>query len=51
MSMGFCVTQCRSSKKKLNTKSSTESEIFGASDYIPYNIWYIMFMHHQSYVN
>ena len=39
ISMAFGVTHCRSSKKKLNKKSLTESEIVGASDYLPYNIW------------
>ena len=51
VSMGLGLIHCRSSKKKLNTKSSTEAEIVGASDYVPYNIWYFMFMHHQGYLN
>ena len=29
------VTQCRSSKQKLNTNISTEADLFGASDYVP----------------
>ena len=37
--------------EKLNTKSSKESEIFSASDYVPYNIWYVMFMHHLGFLN
>ena len=49
--MGLGVTKCRSSKKKLNTKISTESELVGRSDYVPYNIWYIIFMNHQGYLN
>ena len=51
ISMGLCVTRFRSSKKKLNMKSSTESELVGASDYVPYNIWYIVFKHRQGYLN
>ena len=49
--MGLGVTHYRLSKKKLNTKISTESELVGASDYVPYNIWYVMFMHHQEYLD
>ena len=51
ISVGFGVTHCRSSKKKLNTKISTESDLVGVKDYVPYNIWYIMFMHRQEYLN
>ena len=31
-------------KQKLNTKISTESEVVGASDYIPFSIWLDMYM-------
>ena len=51
MSMGLGVTNCITSKKKLNTQSSTESELVGASDYVPFNILSIIFMHHQGYLN
>ena len=51
MSTGLGVTHCRSSNQKLNTKISQESELVGASDYVPYNIWYIMFMHRQGCLN
>ena len=50
MYMGLGVTHCRPSNKKLNMKSSKEPGIVGASDYVPYNIWYVMFMHHQGYL-
>jgi hypothetical protein len=33
MSMGTGGLICKSSKQKLNTKSSTEAELVGASDY------------------
>ena len=49
MSMGFGMVHCKSSKQKLNTKSSTESEIVGLSDYMPYNIWFTNFMKEQGY--
>jgi hypothetical protein len=40
---------CKSSKQKLNTKSSTESKLFGASDYLPNTLWIKMFMEEQGY--
>ena len=51
MSMGMGVTYCRSIKQKLNTKSSTGLALVDASDYVPYNICYIILMHHQWYLN
>ena len=51
MSVVFGVTHCRSSKKMLNTKISTESRLVGGSACVSYNIWYIIFMHHQGYLN
>ena len=50
MSMGLGVTHCILSKKNLNINISTEAELVGASDYLPYNIWWIIFMHHQGYL-
>ena len=38
MSMGRGMIHCRSSKQKLNTKSTTESELVGTSEYTPFNI-------------
>ena len=49
MSMGVGMVHCKSSKQKLNTKSSTESEIVGMSDYVPYNLWFRNFMMAQGY--
>ena len=40
----------KSSKQKLNTKSSTEAELVGASDYLPYSIWAKKFMERQGHV-
>ena len=51
MPMGLHVTHCILSKQKLNTKRSTELELVCASDYVPYNICYGMFIHHQGYLN
>jgi hypothetical protein len=49
MSMGRGMIHCRSSKQKLNTKSSTEAELVGTSEYVPFNIWIVMFMKKQGY--
>ena len=38
MSLDVGMLHCKSCKQKLNTKSSTESEIVAMSDYLPYNI-------------
>ncbi len=35
VSFGTGATMSKSSKQKLNTKSSTEAELVGASDYLP----------------
>jgi hypothetical protein len=40
---------CKSSKQKLNTKSSTEAEFVGASDYLPNTIWVKNFLESQGY--
>ena len=49
MSMGLGIIHAKSSKQKLNVKSSTECEIVGASEYVPYNIWQMMFFEEQGY--
>ena len=43
------LTYAKSTKQKLNTKSSTEAELVGVSEYLPYNIWLPMFMKEQGY--
>ena len=37
--MGYGVVHCKGSKQKINVKSSTEAELVGVSEYIPYNLW------------
>ena len=49
MSMGTGTIHYRSSKQKLDTESSTEAELVGVSDYLPYNIWLKNFMSGQGY--
>ena len=46
-SLGGGVMHSKSSKQKLNTKSSTESEFVGASDYLPFTLWTKCFMKAQ----
>ena len=38
-----------STKQKLNSKSSTEAELIGESDYLPNTLWVQMFMEAQGY--
>ena len=49
MSLGFGLIHGKSSKQKINVKSSTEAELVGNSEYIPYNIWVVMFLEEQGY--
>ena len=49
ISMGLGVLHARSSKQRLNTKSSTEAEVVGVSDYLPYNLHFVMFLREQGY--
>ena len=49
ISLGVGMIHCRSGKQKLNTKSSTESELVGTSEYLPYNIWFMYFFKAQGY--
>jgi hypothetical protein len=49
ISLGRGVIMSKSSKQKLNTKSSTEAELVGASDYLPSTIWAKMFLEEQGY--
>ena len=49
MSLGLGVLHAKCSKQKLNVKSSTEAELVGTSEYIPYNLWLIQFMSAQGY--
>ena len=48
-SLGRGIAHHNSSKQKLNTKSSTEAELVGASDYIGYTIWMSRFLEYQGY--
>jgi hypothetical protein len=50
MLMGRGLVYGRSSKQKLNTKSSTEAKLVGVSEYFPYNIWLVNFLKKQGYI-
>ena len=39
----------RPSKQKLNSKISTDTELIGGSDYLPYALWHIFFFKSQGY--
>ena len=47
--MGYGMIHFRSSKQKLNTKSTTESYIVCTSEYVTFNIWIVMFYWAQGY--
>ena len=49
MSWGWGVVLSMCKKQKLSTKSSTEGEIVGVSDYLPNVIWGKMFLEAQGY--
>ena len=49
ISFGKGVVHARAGKQKLNVKSSTEAEIVGLSEYLPYNIFIKNFMLGQGY--
>jgi hypothetical protein len=48
--MGKGTLYSKSSKQKINTKSSTEAELVGASDFLPQTIWTTNFIEAQGYV-
>ena len=49
MPFGWGLIHARSSKQRLNTKSSTVSEVVGARNHSPFRIWLAMYMEHQGY--
>ena len=49
ISMGKGTVMHNCTKQKINTKSSTESEVVGVSDLLPYTIWASYFLKAQGY--
>ena len=47
--MEIGVSHAKRSNERLNVKSSTEAELGEVSEYIPYNIWLLLFMSKQEY--
>ena len=47
--MGYGIMHGKAPKQKINVKISTESELLGMGKYVPYKIWFIMFMGAQGY--
>ena len=48
--MGNSILYFKSAKQKLNIKSSTEVELVGTSDSMPYNLWVITIMGEHGYL-
>ena len=46
---GTGIIDPKSSKQKMNTRSSTETEVVGTSEYLPKNIYFELFMEAQGY--
>ena len=49
MSLGWGLVHTKATKQKLNSKSSTETEVIAVSEHVPYKIWLINFMEAQGY--
>eukprot|EP00957_Ditylum_brightwellii_P142951 10892309-Ditylum_brightwellii.AAC.1 len=47
--MGYGLLTGKSAMEKLNVKSSTEAELVRLAEYLPYNIWLLMFLKEQGY--
>jgi len=50
MMMGKDALYAKASKQKLNTKSSTEAELIGATNFAPQTLWTAHFMAAQGYI-
>ena len=48
-SFGLGVTHSKCTTQKMNSKSSTETEIVAASDYLGHTVWLAGFMKDQGY--
>eukprot|EP01036_Dinobryon_divergens_P034556 gene34556-44667_t len=51
ISLGHGAVHAKSSKQKLNSKSSTETELIGLSDYLSQVLWIRNFLIAQGYIN
>ncbi len=49
LSLGMGIVHGKSAMENINTKSSTEAELVGLGEYLPYNIWFLHYMRAQGY--
>ena len=49
ISFGHGIVHSKASKQKINVKSSTECELVGLSEYVPYSLWLGYFLEEQGY--
>ena len=49
MSFGTGIIHSKLYNQKLNTKRLMEAELVGMGEYLPYNIWLMMFLEEQGY--
>ena len=49
MTFGKGIVHGKAYNQKLNVKSSTESEVVGVSDYLPFSLWMANFLNVQGY--
>ena len=49
VSYGRGIICSKSSKQKINTKSSTEAELVGICDFLQYPLWFLLFLKYQGY--
>ena len=49
ITFGVGIVHENASKQKINVKISTECELVGVSEYIPYSLWLGYFLEHQGY--
>lgn len=49
MTLGKGMVYCSTTKQKLNTRSSTEAELVGVSDFLPQVLWTRYFLNEQGY--
>ena len=49
ISFGHGIVHIKASEQKINVKSSTECELVGLSEYVPYSLWLGYFLEEQGY--
>ena len=49
ISMVYSIIHGKPLRQKININSSLEAELLGVSEFIPYNLWLMMFLEYQGY--